>query len=409
MLEKLQKGIVIDDMQLVEKIGEGGFGHVWKVNYLGAQAVAKFLKDPKTFKQIQIEAIGQYKISRMQDEIARCFVRIEHFSAHSQPPYMRMEFVEGKSLDKLIANRTLNIIQSLEIFERLLKAIEFAHKNGFVHGDLKPSNIIITNTDPYLKIIDLGFGMEIDRANPAMDIETSYKPISLTVSTQMGVATIVYSAPERFQRDFLENPKVAVSCDIFSMGRILYEMLTFETPNNVLPVEHRIKELPEGFDKFLLRFVENDWQKRWLSAKDALAKWQELKIAGVPKKKVEFEPPDISTPAKVCLKCLFEDIDPPEGVPGLFGLVLYAGKGKLISKIDLRPRPVHEEFCKTCGEKLSKPFASEELFKYKCEKCLKIESFYLLSAGIGGFCAGCGRKWDYGKWRKQIISLFAYD
>jgi serine/threonine protein kinase len=408
MFEKLEKGMVIDDMQLIEKIGEGGFGHVWKVNYLGAQAVAKFLKDPKTFKQIQIEAIGQYRISKMSDEMARYFVRIEHFSIHSQPPYLRMEFVQGESLDKLIAKKTLNPIQSLEIFEKLLNAMDFAHRNGFVHGDLKPSNIIITKGEPPLKIIDLGFGIEIDRANPAMDIETSYTPVSLTVSTQMGVATMVYSAPKRFQKDFLENPKVAVACDIFSMGRILYEMLTFETPFNVSPLEHKIKELPDGFDGFLLRFVENDWQKRWQSAKDALARWQEIKIAGH-KKKVEFELPDMNTPAKVCLKCLFEDVDPPEGVPGFLGLVYYAGRGKLVSKIDLRPRPVHEEFCKTCGENLSKPFSPNELFQYRCEGCLKIESFYLLSAGIGGFCAGCGKKWTYGKWRKQIINLFGHD
>ncbi|UCD76846.1 MAG: serine/threonine protein kinase, partial [Phycisphaerales bacterium] len=143
-------------------------------------------------------------------------------------PFLVMRYVDGWPLDEYVAARTLEIGETLLLFARIGEAVNYAHQRGVIHRDLKPSNILIDEEgEPHL----LDFGL----AKPRDEIDD----VQRSIQTQAGefVGTLAYAAPEQVSGD---PHAVDVRSDVYSLGVILFEMLTSAHP---YPVDVRLAEI----------------------------------------------------------------------------------------------------------------------------------------------------------------------
>ncbi|HEY0429456.1 MAG TPA: serine/threonine-protein kinase [Pyrinomonadaceae bacterium] len=135
-------------------------------------------------------------------------------------PFFAMEFVNGRPLDEFCREKNLGINERLRLFLQICAAVSFAHSRLVVHRDLKPTNILVTN-DGTVKLLDFGIAKIL---SPGGDLQNQ------TV-TVLGMMTPAYASPEQIRGEM-----VSTSSDIYSLGLILYELLTgvsaYQFPNN---------------------------------------------------------------------------------------------------------------------------------------------------------------------------------
>jgi len=217
----------ISEYVLVEKIGGGSFGEVWKAHHhvWTDQLVA-----------IKIPTDGQY-VRNLQREGAAIhglvhpnIVRAMGFDPYADPAYLTMEYVPGTSLRPLIKERKLTIEQSIAVMRQMLAGLDYAHNQGLMHQDVKPENILIHEraaregygVDGLVKVTDFGLG----RAAQSTAVGSILYSASLSDSAGKEIAgTLDYMAPE--QRG---GGNVDRRADLYAGGVILYELLTGERP-----------------------------------------------------------------------------------------------------------------------------------------------------------------------------------
>lgn len=215
-LERSAGDRVASRFELERKIGSGGFGQVWLARdlQLGARVALKLLREPQQQAQMilsRFEREARVVSELDHPNIARAIV----WSIETHPPYIAMDYVEGLSLEKLMLEHAKNNVHftpvELErIFGQLCSAVSHAHKHGVVHRDLKPSNVMVDPArDHLLKVLDFGIAklMEEDSAG------------ATTVGRFLG--TPYYLSPEQIQ-----SSGVDFSTDIFTLGTVLFELLT---------------------------------------------------------------------------------------------------------------------------------------------------------------------------------------
>src|ERR1700682_182516 len=126
-------------------------------------------------------------------------------------PYFVMEYVEGLSLLQYLDEHNLSVNERLELFRRICAAVQHAHQNLIIHRDLKPSNILVTN-DGEVKLLDFGVAKLVNAEITGGMTETQ---------ANLRVMTPEYASPEQ-----IRGQHVTTATDIYSLGVILYEMLT---------------------------------------------------------------------------------------------------------------------------------------------------------------------------------------
>jgi serine/threonine protein kinase len=140
-------------------------------------------------------------------------------------PYFVMELVEGVPITAYCDEAGLTVPQCLELFVAVCRAVQHAHQKGVIHRDLKPSNVLVALHDgrPVPKVIDFGVAKALDR-RPPLAVCTSY--------TECGtvVGTFEYMAPEQADTDARGAGGADTRSDVYSLGVLLYELLTGSTP-----------------------------------------------------------------------------------------------------------------------------------------------------------------------------------
>jgi WD40 repeat protein/serine/threonine protein kinase len=236
-------GTLIGPYKLLQQIGEGGMGTVYMAEQtqpVQRKVALKVIKPGMDSRQViaRFEAERQALAIMDHVNIARVF---DGGTTESGRPYFVMELVHGVPITKYCDDNRLTPRERLELFVPVCQAIQHAHQKGIIHRDVKPSNVMITLYDgkPVPKVIDFGVAKA-----------TEQKLTERTLFTQYGtmVGTFEYMSPEQAEMSALG---VDTRSDIYSLGVLLYELLTGSTP-----LTH--KRLKEAAYAEILRMIKEE-------------------------------------------------------------------------------------------------------------------------------------------------------
>src|SRR5437870_497323 len=236
-------GTIIGPYKLLQQIGEGGMGTVFMAEQtqpVQRKVALKVIKPGMDSRQVIARFEAERQALAMMDHvnIARVF---DAGATESGRPYFVMELVHGVPITKYCDDNRLTPRERLELFLPVCQAIQHAHQKGIIHRDIKPSNVMITLYDgkPVPKVIDFGVAKA-----------TEQRLTDRTLFTQYGtmVGTFEYMSPEQAEMSALG---VDTRSDIFSLGVLLYELLTGSTPLS----HKRVKEAAFGE---ILRMIKEE-------------------------------------------------------------------------------------------------------------------------------------------------------
>lgn len=253
-------GFSIEGLRLCALLAKGGFAEVWEAEQvsLGRKVAVKILRS---------EHLGEEQMVQLFEQESRVLARLNHFNvvqvidrgATQQGPYFVMEYVEGETLQQLIAKGRLTRQRALTILLHATKGLAYAHRNGVVHRDVKPANILISRSGQ-VKLTDFGIAVVKAVAREQEGEETGGK--------KQALGTRAYMAPE--QR--VSFDEVGPQADVYSMGVILHRVVTGKLP----PAPGRIDEdarMPSSLRPILERSLA---EKPELRYPDANALYQVL-------------------------------------------------------------------------------------------------------------------------------------
>ncbi|GAB4329013.1 MAG: hypothetical protein Kow0074_25290 [Candidatus Zixiibacteriota bacterium] len=211
-----REGSAIGPYRLVKEIGAGGMGTVYLAERADGQfrqkVALKVIRRGMDTEQILQRFAGERQIlARLQHpNIARLF---DGGMTDDGVPYFTMEYIDGEPIDQYCDRRRLTIDERLRLFLTVCDAVDYAHRNLVVHRDLKPGNMLVTD-DGTLKLLDFGIAKVIGPIEDA----TQLKSITRTGARVM---TPGYASPEQIRGD-----AVTTSTDVYSLGVVLYKLLT---------------------------------------------------------------------------------------------------------------------------------------------------------------------------------------
>jgi WD40 repeat protein/serine/threonine protein kinase len=215
-------GAVIGPYKLLEQIGEGGFGVVFMAEQtepVRRKVALKVLKPGMDTRQVvaRFEAERQALALMDHPNIARV---LDGGQTTSGRPYFVMDLVKGLPITEYCDQAQLTPRERLELFLQVCQALQHAHQKGIIHRDLKPSNVLVTvhDTTPVVKVIDFGVAKALGQELTDKTLFTGF--------AQM-IGTPLYMSPEQAGQSGLD---IDTRSDIYSLGVLLYELLTGTTP-----------------------------------------------------------------------------------------------------------------------------------------------------------------------------------
>ncbi len=268
-------GEVLGHFRLVEQIGAGGMGIVFRAHDLRLQRdVAlkilnpKTLSDPSGRRRFRREALVLSRLNHPNVE------SVYEFPSDEGVDYIVMEFVPGTSLDDRLHRGPIPEAEAIDLGVQLARGLAAAHARGIIHRDLKPGNLRVT-PENVLKILD--FGLSQLFASP--DDETVTETVADSSHSVLG-GTLPYMAPEQ-----LQGKPPDTRSDVYSAGVVLYEMVTGSRPftgrglvlhdailgSQPPPPRQKQPDLSHDFESLILKCLEKDPNARYQSASDLLA------------------------------------------------------------------------------------------------------------------------------------------
>jgi len=265
-------------------VGRGGMAEVFRARdirldrLVAVKTLREDLARDATF-QARFRREAQSAASLNHPSIVAVYDTGEDMSGSSHVPYIVMEYVDGRTLrDLLRDDRRLLPERALEITDGVLRALDYSHRHGIVHRDIKPGNVMLTRTGE-VKVMDFGIARAVSDAQATM------------TQTAQVIGTAQYLSPEQARGE-----RVDARSDLYSTGCLLYELLTGRPPflgdspvaiayqhvrENPVPPSHLDPEIPPWADSIVLRAMAKDPAQRYQSAADMRTDIQRA-LSGVP-------------------------------------------------------------------------------------------------------------------------------
>lgn len=300
-------GQTISHYKILEKLGEGGMGVVYR-------AIDTRLERPVALKILPREAVGDPERRWRFEREAKAASALNHpnivtiydidrapFGEGEPVEFIAMECVDGEPLDRVIAGRRLTVDEALDYGSQMAAALAAAHEAGIVHRDVKPGNAMVTPAGR-VKMLDFGLAKLMEAGAVASPTSTDSLAATITAATAAPgtlqgtvLGTLAYMSPEQAQ-----GKPVDARSDVFSLGSVLYEMLAgkrpFQAESNLMtlaailrdpvpPVRTVRPDVPADVEHVVSRSLEKDPADRYASAaqmRDDLASCQGRRRAPAP-------------------------------------------------------------------------------------------------------------------------------
>ena len=272
-MNNLQPGQMLGPYRIINQIGQGGMASVYKAYQASMDRNVAIKVLPRQLAE------SREFTKRFQQE-AHIIARLEH--AHILPvfdygesdgiPYFVMRYLEAGTLkDKMEAGRPLPLIEIDRIFTQLTDALSYAHSQGVIHRDLKPANVLI-DSQGNLFLTDFGIAKLLEDTSPRL------------TQTDAIMGTPAYISPEQAQAQTVDQRS-----DIYSLGIILYEMVTGRLPfvadtplavilkhvSDPLPLPSSIKpDISEAIENVILKALAKNPNDRFATAADFVSAWK---------------------------------------------------------------------------------------------------------------------------------------
>jgi eukaryotic-like serine/threonine-protein kinase len=281
-------GAVVSHYRILEKLGAGGMGVVYKADDLRLKrhVALKFLsedlaRDRASFERFQHEAQAASALNHPNICVTYDFDQADglHFIA--------MEWLEGETLAARLAKSALPLDQVFRYATEIADALDKAHQRGIVHRDVKPGNVMITKSGA--KLLDFGLAKRVEAAAPVADPPSAMTEAALTMQGVL-VGTPEYMAPEQ-----LRGREADARSDIFAFGALLYEMVTArrafagKTPADICaavldrepaPIAQLTPAIPPALRRLVANCLVKDPDDRWQTAHDAFLELKGIGEAG---------------------------------------------------------------------------------------------------------------------------------
>lgn len=264
-LIQFTKGLRIDNYQIIRLLGQGGMGKVYLVKdeqqaYFALKIISR-IQHEKLIKRFLREIEVYTKLNHPN------IIKTHAYGTYKAFPYFVMDYIPGFSLGRYLEDTELTLSEKLLLIRKIANALEYSHQQNIIHRDIKPSNILIHHQTKEPIIMDFGL------AKDTSDIKNN-----LTGTGEI-LGTPSYLSPEQARGE----KKLDKRSDIYSLGTILYKIMTGKTPftgktllHVVYQTIHKLpllprrlkKDIPKEIEAIILKSLLKDKKKRYQSMSD---------------------------------------------------------------------------------------------------------------------------------------------